>query len=195
MQLGSLRRTALYPGLSASGLCPPHAAQCHLPRATDRESSPKQAQSRDAENLGATGQGGNHGPSDCSDACGGLQPACTESQEPGPWLGDAVWPWYDQLAPCSLNSSPAPTPVSSPDGFWLRVGWEVGKGTPICFWKVILGGFCPQFLTLPPWPDRGLWTDKVGPTSVRTELKTGGAAGRRHGTDQTNQRSTRPTDE
>uniref|UniRef100_A0A8C2QUJ0 Family with sequence similarity 78 member A n=1 Tax=Capra hircus TaxID=9925 RepID=A0A8C2QUJ0_CAPHI len=113
----------------------------------------------------------------------------------GPWLGDAVWPWYDQLAPCSLNSSPAPTPVSSPDGFWLRVGWEVGKGTPICFWKVILGGFCPQFLTLPPWPDRGLWTDKVGPTSVRTELKTGGAAGRRHGTDQTNQRSTRPTDE
>lgn len=71
---------------------------------------PQASTVQDAENLGATGQGGNHGPSDCSDACGELQPACTESQEPGPQLGDAVWPWCDQLAPRSLNSSPAPTP-------------------------------------------------------------------------------------
>lgn len=73
--------------------------------------------------------------------------------------------------------------MSSPAGFWLWVGG--GEGTPICSWKVILGGFCPQLLTLPPWPDRGLWTDKVDKTSAHTELKIGGAGG--EGMEQTRQ--------
>lgn len=123
MQLGSLRRTALYPGLSASGLCP-HTLPNITCRGPQTASPALLALSSDAENLGATGQGGNHGPSDCSDARGSSSQLAQRAAS----AGDAVWPWCDQLAPRSLNSSPASTPPPRVLPCWVLASGGVGGG-------------------------------------------------------------------
>lgn len=151
---------------SLSPACAPH----HLPRATASESSPKRAPSRDAENLKATGQVGTAGPATAVTPVGGsgrlVQRTKSQALGRGTLCGLGVISWLH-----TPDQQPCPHPRVLPC-------WGLASGgTLVCFWKVILGGFCLRFLTLPPWRGRGLWTDKVDTTSACTELKIGGAGG------------------
>ena len=88
--------------------CAPH----HLPGATDSESSPERALSRDAENPRATRQVGTAGPATAVMPVGGSGRLAQRAKSQA--LG------WGMLCGLGVISSPAPTPVSSPAGVWLR---------------------------------------------------------------------------